>query len=48
MAATGATYALAVAVKWTFTPNYFEASHILVLLVKYEPSFIMHTIMSIC
>ena len=47
MAATGATYALAAAMKWTFPPNRCDDSHILALLVVYEPAFVMQTIMPI-
>ena len=47
MAATGATYALIAAMKWAFPPNHCDDSHILALLVIYEPSFVMHTIMPI-
>ena len=47
MAATGATNAFAVAMKIIFPPNCCEDSHILVPLVIYEPSFVMHIIMPI-
>ena len=42
MAATGATYALAAAMKSSFPPNRCENSHIPAPLVVYEPSFVVH------
>ena len=47
MAAKRATYALAAAMELTFLPNCCEGSHILALVVIFEPSFVMHTIMPI-
>ena len=47
MAATGATLAFEVAMKLAFLPNHCVGSHIPVILVAYEPSFIMHIIMPI-
>ena len=42
MAATGATNALAAAMKSSFLPNHCEDSHIPVPLVVYVPSFVVH------
>ena len=42
MAATGATYAFAAAMKSAFPPNCCDGSHVPVPLVVYEPSFVVH------
>ena len=45
MAATGSTYAFAAAMKSAFPPNYSVGSHVPVILVAYEQSFVVHIIM---
>ena len=45
MAATGATYAFAAAMKSAFPPNCCVGSHVPVILVAFEPSFVVHIIM---
>ena len=42
MAATGATNAFAVAMKFIFPPNWCDGPHIPVPLVVYAPSFVVH------
>ena len=41
----GATYAFATAMKSAFSPNCCVGSHVTVILVALEPSFVVHIIM---
>ena len=41
----GATYAFAAAMKSAFPPNCCVGSHVPVILVAFEPSFVVHIIM---